>query len=92
MSQILIVQDQGVAGPAGPQGIQGPPGAGGASYAHVQGAPLATWTIVHNLGFFPSVTVVDSGGTTVEGDMRYIDVNTVELSFSAAFGGSAYLS
>jgi len=64
----------------------------GASYIHNQSTSASTWTISHNLGFFPSVNVVDSGGTTVIGDVSYITENQVSISFSAAFGGKAYFS
>lgn len=63
---------------------------GDKSYVHVQGAANTIWTIVHNLGKFPSITVVDSGNTEVEGDVQFIDPTTVVVTFSAAFGGRAY--
>lgn len=62
------------------------------AYAHTQGTASATWTIVHNLDFFPNVTVVDSGGTIVEGEITYTNRNQVVLTFAAAFSGKAYLS
>lgn len=61
-------------------------------YVHAQAAPSAHWTVAHNLGFVPNVTVVDSGGNVVEGDVAHPSVNQTELQFSAAFGGTAYLS
>jgi hypothetical protein len=77
----------------GPQGPAGPAGAGGVtSYTHTQGISLATWTITHNLGFFPNVSVVDSANTQVEGDVVYTSVNALTVSFSSAFSGKAYLS
>jgi hypothetical protein len=63
-----------------------------ASYHYIQTTPVATWTIVHNLGFYPNVTVVDSSHREVVGEISYVDVNTVQIIFSAAFGGDAYLS
>lgn len=78
-------------------GIQGPPGPPGPSspgqtYTFNQGTPAATWTIAHNLGQYPSVTVVDSGGTVVGGDVEYIDLNNLVVSFNLPFGGKAYLN
>jgi len=61
-------------------------------YVHVQSASASTWTISHNLGFFPSVSVVDNGGNLVIGDVLYITENQVSISFSASFGGKAYFS
>lgn len=65
---------------------------GGVSYVHNQGTVSDSWLIEHNLGFFPNVTVIDSGGTTCEGDVAHIDENTLTVQFSAAFTGVGYLS
>lgn len=62
------------------------------SYTHTQGVAAATWTIDHPLTFRPSVTVVDSTGRQVEGDVVYTDADTVTVTFSGAFAGAAYLS
>lgn len=61
-------------------------------YLHFQATPEVVWTITHNLGFNPGVTVVDSTGRQVEGDVVHLSANTVEISFTAAFAGSAFLS
>jgi hypothetical protein len=66
--------------------------AGGQSYVHTQAVPAIQWDIVHNLGYFPGVNVVDSAGTEVEGEVSYIDANTVRVKFNAGFSGKAYLS
>lgn len=63
-----------------------------ASYVFTQGTPSTTWTIVHNLGVFPSVTVVDSAGSVQIGDVLYVSANEITLTFSAAFAGKAYLN
>jgi hypothetical protein len=52
----------------------------------------ATWLIAHGLGKYPSVTIVDSSGATVEGAVDYVDANSLTVSFSAAFAGTAYLN
>lgn len=62
------------------------------AYAHTQATSSATWTINHNLDFYPNVTVVDSAGTIVEGEIAYTSRNQIVLTFSAAFSGKAYLS
>jgi hypothetical protein len=46
--------------------------------------PTATATITHNLGCFPSVTVINSSGETVMSDVQYIDQNNVQISFVGA--------
>jgi len=87
---------QGIQGPpgiVGPPGIQGVPGVGGATtYTYVQSFASAVWTITHGLGRFPSVTVVDSAESEIDGDLRYIDANTLVLTFSAGFAGQAFLN
>jgi hypothetical protein len=62
------------------------------AYEHTQGSVSDSWTIPHNLGFKPNVTVVDSGGTIYEGEITYTNSNSLTVSFSAAFSGKAYLS
>ena len=61
-------------------------------YTHEQRTAAAVWEIVHNLGKYPSVTVVDSGGSVVVGEVQYIDTRSLIITFSAAFAGSAYLN
>ena len=95
---LVEVAEQGPAGPpgadgeAGAQGPQGIPGLSGANYTHTQAVPSADWTITHNLARFPSVTVIDSAGSTVVGDVDYLSNNAIAIHFTAAFGGSAYLN
>ena len=63
-----------------------------ATYTHTQSSASATWTITHNLNCFPSVSVVDSAGSVVIGDVNYTNANTLVVTFAAAFGGKAYLN
>ncbi|MFT3664635.1 phage portal protein [Piscinibacter sp.] len=74
------------------QKVNGPGGSGTAAYRHVQSTASDTWTIHHNLGMRPNVTVINSAGDEVEGDSDYPNENTVVLTFGAAFSGEAYLS
>lgn len=84
---------QGEQGPQGPQGETGPPGpSGGETYIHTQGMSSDTWLINHNLSRWPSVEVVDSAGSLVIGSVRYIDINTIEVSFLYPFSGRAFLN
>jgi hypothetical protein len=62
------------------------------TYVFVQSVPAATWTVTHNLGKFPSVSVVDTANTQVFTIAEYIDTNTLILTFSAAFAGKAYMN
>lgn len=88
---------QGPAGAAGATGATGPTGPQGPAgldlhYAHEQSVASAMWTVNHSLGKFPSVTVVDSSGREVEGDVSHTNVNQTVLTFGAAFAGKAYLN
>jgi hypothetical protein len=56
-----------------------------------QAIASATWTITHPLGKYPAVTIVDSSGRQVEGDLQWPDQQTVIATFSAPFGGRAFL-
>lgn len=81
----------GTPGAPGADGTQGPPGPPAPNHVHTQSAPAAVWTIAHGLNRYPQVTVVDSAGTVVEGSITYDSLNTVTITFSAAFGGRAFL-
>jgi len=65
---------------------------GRVSYEHMQGAASNSWAITHNLGFKPNVTVIDSAGNIVEGEIAYTNSNSLTVSFQSAFSGNAYLS
>ncbi len=61
-------------------------------YVHDQGVPANTWNVIHNLGFYPSVTTVDTLKRQWEGAVTYIDENTLKITFNNAFSGKAFLS
>ena len=87
---------QGATG-TGIQGLQGVQGTSGAvsqtlAYSHTQGSASDTWVIAHNLNFMPNVTVQDSAGNIVEGEIAYTNTNSLTVSFASAFSGKAYLS
>jgi hypothetical protein len=89
----------GASGPVGETGAQGPAGptgsAGEATNAfqrYVQIIPAANWVVTHTLGGYPSVTVVDSSGRVVVGEVTYVSSTEISIDFSAAFGGELYLS
>lgn len=62
------------------------------SFIHSQMVSASEWVITHNLGKYPSVTIVDSANTTVVGEVEYITTNELKVSFNAAFSGKAYLN
>jgi hypothetical protein len=70
---------------------------GDITYTHNQSTTSNTWTITHNLHRFPSVTVVDSGGTIVLGTVVYNSNKQLTITFfqggsALAFQGKAYLN
>lgn len=88
--------DPGPKGDPGERGLQGERGpmgpSGGTTYEFPQAIPVDTVVITHGLERFPSVTIVDSAGSTVEGDVDYLDNNRVRVSFSAPFAFTAYFN
>ncbi len=63
-----------------------------ATYVHDQVTPGAasTWTVNHNLGKYPNVTVFDNGTPPVKIDgfgLEHVDTNQLKLTFTSA--GSA---
>jgi hypothetical protein len=66
--------------------------AGAPTFVFTQGVPATTWNIQHNLGKFPSVSVVNNNDLLMNGEITYIDNNNITCNFSAAFAGKAYLN
>ncbi|MEN6295022.1 MAG: hypothetical protein ABFD61_02695 [Chloroherpetonaceae bacterium] len=60
-----------------------------ANYVHYQLSPASTWNVVHNLNKKPSIEIIDSASSKIEGDIVYIDDNNVQINFTSAFGGTA---
>lgn len=59
-------------------------------YRHMQGVASTLWTINHNLNKRVSVTVVDSSGRQVFGQVDYISDNQATVAFRLAFAGEAF--
>ncbi len=62
------------------------------TYTYYQITPSDNWVIKHNLNRYPSVTIVDSSGNVVVGEVKYIDNNTINISLVGVFAGTAYLN
>lgn len=62
------------------------------NYVHNQSQSLDTWSITHNLNKYPSVTVIDSAGSKVEGSVTYISNEEIKIEFSSPFSGKAILN
>ena len=61
-------------------------------FVFTQSVSSRTWEIEHNLEKYPSVSIVDSGGNQVMGDVTYNSDNKLTVNFSSAFSGKAYLN
>jgi len=66
--------------------------AGDKEFTFLQQSSSSTWVINHNLGKIPSVTVVDTLGNIIVGDITYNSTNQLTLTFSANITGNAYLN
>jgi len=73
----------------GPQGGLG--SGGNAAYEFVQAAPATTWTINHNLGFRPSVEILDAGSQEIDGEISHPSVNQTVVTLNPASAGLARL-
>ena len=61
-------------------------------FTYIKSTPDSIWDITHDLDKYPSVTVVDSAGSVVMGDITYTSKSAIKITFSAAFSGKAYLN
>lgn len=59
------------------------------TYIHTQASPSATWTINHNLGFKPSISLITDGGAEFVADVSHASVNTTIVTLSSALSGAA---
>jgi hypothetical protein len=62
------------------------------TFIYEQGTPDTIWNIAHTLHKYPAVIVKDSAGSTVEGEIAYIDKTHLKITFNAAFSGTAVLN
>jgi hypothetical protein len=85
---VIVLPTTGIPGPPGPPGPAGPE----ISWEFTQLSAALHWVIDHDLNSFPSVTVVDSGGTEVLPDVIYVNNNQIELYFANPTSGKAYLN
>lgn len=62
------------------------------SHRHIQSVNSNSWVITHNLGYRPSVTIIDLDGDVVNADITYNTLNQLTLTFSSTIKGEAYLN
>lgn len=61
-------------------------------HTFVQSSSSSSWSITHNLGKKPSVTIVDSADTLLHGQVDYVDNDNLTITLSAPTSGKAYLN
>lgn len=62
------------------------------SFIYTQMTSSSEWIITHNLGKYPAVTIVDTADSVVVGEIEYLSMNEIRVSFNATFSGKAYLN
>lgn len=67
-------------------------GAGDMHFVYTQLSASPVWNVAHNLGKFPSVSVVDTGDNELLVDVDYVDNNNLTITLGAATSGKAYLN
>jgi len=70
--------------------IKGPQGAsGGDIFEHNQSSPLQDWTINHNLGRYPELTIIGADGNQIITDVEHVSINTAIVHFATPITGKA---
>lgn len=86
--QVHQVGRRGPQGIQGEQGPQGTPGSDATDKNFVQEfTNSSTVTVTHSLSKYPAVTVTDSTGDEVEGDIEHLSINQLVARFSSSFTG-----
>lgn len=67
-------------------------GAQDLSFEFAQASAASTWTVNHNLGKFPSVTVKLADGTVGQAAISHTNKNTLTITFGADTSGTAYMN
>lgn len=60
-------------------------------FTYTQLTPATSWTIAHNLGRWPAVTVVDASGLQVTCGVQNVSTDVLLLTFNLALAGKAIL-
>lgn len=82
--QILAVAEQGPPGPPG--------SSSNASFEHPQVSASDIWTVNHNLGFRPAVSILSVGGREMWAEVIHTSVNQFIAYFDAPTSGIAICS
>lgn len=88
---VVEILETGVVGPQGPPGEKGDTGEA-PSYLHQQPTAASQWTINHNLGFKPSVELLNSASQEIDADVIHTSDNQVLAVFNLPVSGLARLN
>lgn len=75
--------------------LEGVPGGSDKTFVYIQTEAADLWTIKHDMGKYPAVTVIgdfDNGRENVLGDIDYTDDTTLTIQFDEPIAGTAYLN
>jgi len=86
---------EGPPGPKGDEGKKGDKGDTGATgdaanrYIHVQAVAASVWTVNHNLGRKPIVSIRSTGGVEVDAQVVHASPNQFTVHFAMPYAGTA---
>lgn len=61
----------------------------GVGYVHSQTASSQTWTVNHNLGYIPNVSILSPGNVLVMAAITHTNINQFTVSFNGPQTGTA---
>lgn len=64
----------------------------GVAFVHQQWVASTVWTVNHNLGLRPTVSILDAGGNEVEADVVHMSANQLLIRFAIPVAGLARLT
>jgi hypothetical protein len=70
----------------------GPQGPSGTSFEYQQPTPSTTWVINHNLGYRPTVELLDAGSQEIDGAVSHPSINQTIVTLNPATAGTARLT
>jgi len=73
-------------------GSSGGPSGGSGGFTHYQPTAASQWIVNHNLGFRPSVEIMDSASQEIEGDVFHPSPNQTIINLNPATAGLARFS
>lgn len=90
VTQVVRIVGTDLVGPAGPAGALVSSGTA-LGWLHEQSDAQRYWPIEHNLGGFPSVTVIDTSGVEYDPDIHFVDGNNILIDNGWPTSGVASL-